>query len=147
MRSSNTIGNHLTRATLLVAVASLALLTNPVAAQEKGATKLMQLKLVQSTTPRKADDTVAMSCPKCKDSWVTVVEKTFKAVQPEIKHRVLRHECPGCATSLVTEGHGKAKTTRAVHVCKECGSKDAFCCATKKGAGPTLGMEHSGPQH
>jgi hypothetical protein len=59
------------------------------------------------------------------------VEKNGKAVQPEIKHQVLRHECPGCATTFVTQGHGKAKTTKPVHVCTENSSKDADCCAMK----------------
>jgi hypothetical protein len=120
-------------------------------AQEKGATKLMQLKPIQTPADLKAvepGDTVVMSCPKCKDSWATVVEKTGKAVQPEIQHQVLRHECPGCSNTIVTEGHGKAKTDKVVHVCKQCGSKDAFCCVMKKGSGPTPGMdEHKNHNH
>jgi predicted RNA-binding Zn-ribbon protein involved in translation (DUF1610 family) len=151
MKSIIQIRNLLTRSTLLLALAGLAWLPAAGFAQEKGATKLMQLKPIQTTADLKAvepDDTVVMSCPKCKDSWATVVEKTGKAVQPEIKHQVLRHECPGCANTIVTEGHGKAKTDKVVHVCKQCGSKDAFCCVMKKGAGPTPGMdEHKNHNH
>ena len=35
----------------------------------------------------------------------------------------------------------QAKTDKIVHVCKNCGSEDAFCCVMKKGTGPTTGME------
>ena len=38
------MGNHLTRATLIVAVAGFALLMNTVLAQEKGAERLMKLQ-------------------------------------------------------------------------------------------------------
>jgi len=145
------IRNLLIRSTFTFALAGLAWLPATGFAQEKGATKLMQLKPIQTPADLKAvepGDTVVMSCPKCKDSWVTVLEKTGKAVQPEIQHQVLRHECPGCSNTIVTEGHGRAKTDKVVHVCKQCGSKDAFCCVMKKGGGPTKGMdEHKNHNH
>ena len=42
---------------------------------------------------------------------------------------------------ITVEGHGKAKKDVMTHVCKTCGSKDAFCCVLKKGGDPTKGME------
>ena len=151
MKSIKNIGNHLTRATLIVAVAGLALLTHTVAAQEKGAERLMKLQglnTVADVQKVEAGDTVAMSCPKCKDTWVTVVEKTGKAAKPHETKAVLRHECPGCSTKIVTEGVGKQAQNKVVHTCKNCGSEDAFCCVMKKGAGPTKGMEgHENHKH
>lgn len=108
-----------------------------------GATKLIQLKPIKTAEDAQAveaGDTMVMSCPKCKDSWITVVGVPAKGSVIETK-QVLRHECPGCSARIVTEGHGKAKTTKVIHVCKNCGSEDAFCCVMKKGAGPTPGME------
>ena len=128
------IRSLLIRSTFALAVAGLAWLPAAGFAQEKGATQLMQSKPSRTAadlTPAHSSGFMAMSCPKCKDSSVTVVEKTGKAVQPEIKHQMQRHECPGCATTIVPEGHGKAKTSKAVHVCTENGSKDAACCAMK----------------
>ena len=147
----NMIQNLLIRSTFALTLAGLAWLPTAGFAQEKGATQLMQLKASQTVADLKPVDSsgsVAMSCPKCKDSWVTVVEKTGKAVQPEIKHQVPKHECPGCATTIVTEGHGKAKTNKAVHVCTENGSKDTVCCVMKQGNHPTPGMDaHKSHNH
>jgi hypothetical protein len=151
MKSIKNIGNHLTRATLIVVVAGLALLTNTVAAQEKGAERLM--KLQRLNTPAdvqkvEAGDTVVMSCPKCKDTWVTVVEQTGKAVKPHETKAVLRHECPGCNTKIATQGVGKQAQSKMVHTCTHCGSDEATCCVMKKGAGPTKGMEgHENHKH
>ena len=113
-------------------------------AQEKGATKLMQLRPI--TTVADADavepgDSVVMSCPKCKNSWVTVVAAPTKTGAKPETTRMERHECPGCEHKIVTEGTGKHATDKIVHVCKTCGSEDAFCCVMKKGAAPTPGME------
>lgn len=126
-----------------LAVAGLVLLPGPLAAQDKGATKLMQLKpikMVQDADGGQADDRVAMSCPKCKDTWVTVVEKPIKTGAKPTSLRVLRHECPRCENKYLVEGHGKDKTQKIAHVCRQCGSEDIFCCRTRKGEGPTPGM-------
>lgn len=144
MKSINYIGNSLIRATFLVAVAGLAFLASSALAQEKGAERLM--KLQRLNTPAdvqkvEAGDTIVMSCPKCKDTWVTVVEQTGKAANPQEKKSVLRHECPGCNTKIVTQGVGKQAQNKVVHTCTHCGSDEATCCVMKKGAGPTKGME------
>ncbi len=127
-----------------LAIASLLGLPASALAQEKGATKLLQLKPIKTVGDAEqveAGDMVVMSCPKCKDSWVTIVEKSAKTGAKPDSIKVQRHECPGCEHKYATEGHGKAKTEKIIHVCKHCGSEDAFCCVMKKGAGPTPGME------
>lgn len=146
MKAINQISRNLGRAFAALTVVSLLALPRPASAQDqvKGAQKLMQLNAIKTVADAEAvqpGDTVVMSCPKCKTSWVTIVEPAAKTgVKPESK-LVARHECPGCSHKFVTEGHGKAKTDKLVHVCKQCGSEDAFCCVMKKGADPTVGME------
>jgi len=150
MKSIKNMGNHLTRATLIVAVAGFALLMNAVLAQEKGAERLM--KLQRLNTPAdvqkvEAGDTIVMSCPKCKDTWVKVVQPMGKGGRQETAN-IQRHECPGCDTKIVTEGVGKQAKSVVKHTCKQCGSEDMSCCVMKKGAGPTPGMEeHKEHQH
>ena len=143
MKTIHHLGQYLTRATFVVAVAGLAFLPTGALAQEKGAEHLMKLQRLNTVADvQKVDtgDTIVMSCPKCKDVWITVVENTGKAVNPKETKTVLRHQCPGCETKLVTEGVGKQAKNVVKHVCKQCGSEDAFCCVIKKGSGPTQGM-------
>jgi hypothetical protein len=150
MKHINPLGGHLTRGTLTVALAGLTLLTFNLAAQEKGAERLMQLpplSPVADVQKVQAGDTVAMSCPKCNDTWVTSVEKTGKAANPQEKRTVLRHECPGCSTRIVTEGVGKLAQNKVVHTCKHCGNEHASCCATKNSAHSTHGMEAQSHPH
>ena len=88
-----------------------------------------------------------VSCPKCKDTWVKVVQPMGKGGRQETAN-IQRHECPGCDTKIVTEGVGKQAKSVVKHTCKQCGSEDMSCCVMKKGAGPTPGMdEHKGHQH
>ena len=144
MKTINQTKGNLTRYIAALAIAGLMSLPTFAFAQEKGATKLMQLKPIQTVADADAiqpGDMVVMSCPKCKDSWVTIVQAPAKQGATAETKVVARHECPGCEHKFVTEGHGKAKTDKIVHVCKKCGSEDAFCCVMKKGTGPTLGME------
>ena len=143
MKTIHLLGQYLTRATLVAVVAGLAFLPTHALAQEKGAERLMKLNrlnTVADVQKVEAGDAVVMSCPKCQDVWITVVENTGKAVNPKETKAVLRHQCPGCETKLVTEGVGKQAKNVVKHVCKQCGSEDAFCCVIKKGSGPTPGM-------
>jgi len=146
MKTINQISRNLTSCCAALAIASLISLPTFVSAQEqvKGAQKLTQLNAIKTVADAEAvqaGDMVVMSCPKCKDSWVTiVVAPTKTGAKPDTKI-VARHDCPGCAHKYVTEGHGKAKTDKIIHVCKMCGSEDAFCCVMKKGTDPTPGME------
>jgi hypothetical protein len=117
--------------------------TGTTLAQEKGAETLMRLqsiRTVQDLQSLDKGDTVIMSCPKCKDSTATVVEKTFKTVKPEEFKIVTIHLCPSCETKVVTKGHGKQAKDVLVHTCKTCGSKEVSCCVIKKGTGATAGM-------
>jgi DNA-directed RNA polymerase subunit M/transcription elongation factor TFIIS len=137
--------NHLSSTLLVLSFASLALLPATSSAQKKGATELIQMKPIQTVADAQAvqpGDTVVMSCPKCKDSWLTVVEKpTKQGATPETK-TVMRYECPGCEHKIATEGQGKNATDKIVHTCKKCGSENAFCCVMQKSTGkPTPGME------
>ena len=146
MKTINQISRNLGFSVAVLTIVGLLSLPAFVTAQEqiKGAQKLMQLNAIKTVADAEAvqaGDMVVMSCPKCKNSWVTIVEPATKTgAKPETKV-IARHECPGCQHKIVTEGHGKAKTDKIVHICKQCGSEDAFCCVMKKGAGPTPGME------
>lgn len=146
MKRIHQIPLTLIRCCALVALTALVWLPLQTSAQSKGdgAAKLIQLKPIKTVTDVEAvepGDAVVMSCPKCKDSWVTIVPGPGKTGAVPDTKSVMRHECPGCEHKIVTEGHGKAKTDKVVHTCKKCGSEDAFCCVMKKGAAPTPGME------
>ena len=142
MKTTHQTSTNLTGCIAALAVAGLMSLPTFAFAQEKGAAKLIQLKPIETDADAEAvqsGDMVVMSCPKCKDSWATIVEKPSKT-GAATSAVVARHDCPGCEHKFVTEGHGKAKTDKLVHVCKKCGSEEAFCCVMKKGAGATGGM-------
>jgi len=143
MKNKCKLNRWLTGFGIALAVAGLAWLPVSAQAQEKGATKLIQLKAIKTIGDAEtveAGDMVVMSCPKCKDSSVTVVEKPTKTGAKPDSTTVLSHECPGCEHKYATEGHGKAKTEKIIHVCKKCGSEDAFCCVMKKDAAQKPGV-------
>ena len=134
MKNIKNIGNSLTRVTLLAAVAGLALLSYSAVAQEKGAEHLIKPQPLNTPADVRnvpAGATAVMACPKCKDTSVTVVENTGKAANPYETKTVLRHECPGCNTKIVTEGVGKQAQNKVVHTCANGGPAAASCCATK----------------
>ena len=135
--------------TLLItglAVAALAWLPSQTLAQEMGsakggAQKLMKVQTIEDLQKVDVGDTIVMTCPKCKDTYTQVSEKTFKAVHPEELKNVTIHLCSSCETKLVTKGVGKQAKDVLVHTCKTCGSEDVSCCLMKKGSGSTPGME------
>jgi hypothetical protein len=86
----------------------------------------------------KNGDMVAMACPKCKTIMVTYVSTEKSRSSTET---TLGHACPGCEQKFVVVGEGKEKHNVVQHVCKKCGSTDAFCCVMTKVAKPTQGME------
>ena len=141
MKNIKPIAHSLTRATLVVAVAGLALLANRAVAQEKGAERLLNQQHLNAPAGMPTADASHLSCPKCQDKAVTVVENTGKAAHPREIKTVLRHECPGCNTKIVTVGTGKQAQDQVVHTCKNGGSEKANCCATKKSALSTQGLE------
>ena len=130
-----------------LAVAVSSLLCAPLlssAQAPKGAEKLMQLPPVNSLEALQSvesGDTIVMSCPKCKNTYTTVVEKPFKGANAEEVKTVTIHLCSACESKFVTKGHGKAAKEVLVHTCKTCGSKDVSCCVMKKCASPTPGLE------
>jgi predicted RNA-binding Zn-ribbon protein involved in translation (DUF1610 family) len=103
-------------------------------------TKLKPIKTVEDVTALKAGDQVVMACPKCKSIYVTRVVKENKPGK-SYELGATEHLCPGCDNKITVTGHGKAGKEQITHVCKTCGSKDAFCCVLKEGEGPTKGME------
>jgi hypothetical protein len=146
MKSINQFCKSAIRVGLVMAVGSLLCAPLAVLAQApKGGEQMMKMlkpvKTAEDLQALDAGDTIAMSCPKCKNTTLSVVEKTFKAVKPEEMKTMQVHLCDSCETKIVTKGRGKQAENVLVHTCKICGSKDAFCCVQKKGAGATPGME------
>jgi len=142
--------NHMCKSAIrfgLAVAAIVSLLAAPQissAQAPKGAEKLMQLQkvnTVEALQSVEAGDTIVMSCPKCKDTYATVVEKSFKGASPDQLKTVPIHLCSACETTIVTKGRGKSAKDTVVHTCKTCGSKDVSCCVVKKGAAPTPGMQ------
>jgi hypothetical protein len=82
-----------------------------------------------------------MSCTNCKDEFVRRDDWSARgANKPTVI--VANHLCGGCHTTIATVGHGKAKTTAAVHKCAGCGAESLVCCSTSKsGVAATKGME------
>ena len=109
--------------------------------QIKGAERLMTkpIKTAEDVAKLEPGDMIAMSCPKCRTITVTYVETVKTHIKEE--KATQKHLCPGCETTIKTEGTGKTAKDVVKHVCKNCGSDDAFCCVLKKGSGPTKGME------
>ncbi len=123
-----------------LAAAITTLLTTTLAAQEKSASRLMKpITTSADVAGLKEGDMVAMACSKCKTITVTYI----KTERGHIKTTTTgeEHLCPGCEQKFVVVGEGKAKHDVVTHVCKKCGSTDAFCCVMRKGGEPTKGME------
>lgn len=130
MKNSNTLTRILTVGSFALAIALVAAFTATASAQEKGATRLLQSKPTQTV----ASEPATMSCPQCKDSVSTIVEKPTKTGAKATTSAAVRHECPGCKHTFTTTGHGKAKVTTLVQACTLDGgnaAKDAACCAKK----------------
>jgi hypothetical protein len=143
MKTASNLRRSIVFASLALALVGLIFAPGIANAQQKGAEKLMQMKPVKTVEDLQTlepGDMIVMSCPKCKESTGTVVEKTFKTAHPEDLKTIQIHLCPSCDTKIVTKGHGKQAKDVLVHTCKTCGSKDAFCCVMKKGSSTTEGM-------
>jgi predicted RNA-binding Zn-ribbon protein involved in translation (DUF1610 family) len=109
-------------------------------------TELNRIKTIADVAAIQPGDMVVMSCPKCKDVWITYVSAAAKggealATGAKATRTEARHLCPGCQAEFKVTGHGKAKKETVAHVCQKCGSKDAFCCVLKKDGTATKGME------
>ena len=97
-------------------------------AQEKGATKLLQLSAPQATPVAVAAEYKPMSCANCKDSFVAVPDTEIKGagaralVSSGTPTRIVaKHLCGTCANKWIVKGHGKAKVSVPVHQCASCG--------------------------
>ena len=104
--------------------------------------EMMMMKPITSSADvagLKDGEMVAMACPKCKTIMVTHVNTEKGHIKTATPGQ--EHLCPGCEQKFVVVGEGKSKHDVVTHVCKECGSTDAFCCVMKKDGGSTKGME------
>lgn len=140
--------------TLIAALAGIALLSfaSPAQAQYKpvgddgiaASLKVRSMMMKPITSPANAaglkdGDMVAMACPKCKTIMVTHINtekghiKTATTVPEDV--------CPGCEQKFTVVGEGKDRHNVVTHVCKKCGSTDAFCCVMKKDGESTKGTE------
>ena len=132
MKSFNHHRSILNRIALGITLAGIVLLANSVAAQEKGAQRLLKSTDSNSAQNLKAGDAAGMSCSKCKDSWVTTTQPAGKAVARTTQ--TPRHECPTCSTKIVTKGVGKQAQNLAIHSCQESSGANASCCAINTAA-------------
>ena len=122
---------------LLLAVAGCAS-SGPRVTQEQ---KFIQLHHVANTGAEanlKKGDAVAMVCTKCKTVLYANLDKPHTRFVTPFEHR---HYCPGCKSTITTTGVGFAAKEEVKHPCDACGSDSLFCCATKREASPTQGME------
>ena len=113
---------------LAVAVALFAVVAPAANAQEKGATKLLQLSAPRSTPVAVAAEYKPMSCANCKDSFVAIPDTEIKGagaralVSSGTPTRIVaKHLCGTCANKWVVKGNGKAKVSVPVHQCPSCG--------------------------
>src|ERR1043166_9433688 len=115
------VGRNICRFTVIacLALAAISLMPSSGLAQGKGASQLMPLKSLKTVEDLQSvdkGDKIVMSCPKCKDTYVTTVERSFKGMNHEELKTAVVHLCPTCETKIVATGHGKAKTDKLVHV-------------------------------
>jgi hypothetical protein len=114
---------------ILVIAAAMVSMANA-ASNEKGAERLVALTKA-SRAPEAAKAPAIMPahrCPSCTDTLVTIVDKTTKGPNHEVR-KVARHGCAGCETRIVTQGVGKAKHDVTLHTCGTTGTAPA-CCAS-----------------
>ena len=79
-----------------------------------------------------------MVCTKCKTVLYADIHKPYSRFVTPFEHR---HYCPGCKSTITTTGAGFGTKEEVKHTCEACGSDSMFCCATKREASSTQGME------
>lgn len=122
---------------LVVAVSGCAS-TSPRVTEER---KFIQLHHVANTGDDinlKKGDAIAMVCTKCKTVLYADVNRPRTRFFVPLEHR---HYCPGCKSTITQTGAGFTLKEEIKHTCDACGNDSVFCCATKRGALPTEGME------
>ena len=140
MKNTNQLCQRLARSGFIMAVTAVAWLPGHALAQAKGA----QLLMTHVTTPSQVDslksgDAVAMVCAKCKS--VMVHNVTTEKGHIQVMTVGSKHLCPGCNSTITTVGTGKGAKQEVKHICKMCGDKSVFCCATKPDSAATPGMD------
>ena len=89
-------------------------------------------------TQKRASDAhvqmTSMTCPKCKDGFVSAADKDPKglaarALMSAPSKLTARHLCDGCGVDWNVIGAGKAKQAVATHSCDGCGTGDLACCS------------------
>ena len=100
---------------------------------------LMGIKTEAQAEALKPGDAIAMVCTKCKS--VMVHNVTTEKGHIKVMTVGEKHLCPGCNSTITVTGTGKGKHDVVNHTCEKCGDDSVFCCATKPGAGSTVGME------
>ncbi|ODU23929.1 MAG: hypothetical protein ABS95_02735 [Verrucomicrobia bacterium SCN 57-15] len=123
---------------LLVLALSGCVSTSPRVTEER---KFIQLHHVANTEGElnlKKGDSIAMVCTKCKTVLYADVNRPRTRFFVPLEHR---HYCPGCKSTITLTGSGFHAKEEVKHTCDACGSDSLFCCATKRGAPPTEGME------
>jgi hypothetical protein len=123
----------LTRSVAGLAVIAILLLPVIGLAQGRGATQLMKPNVPKAVAAEKATpatETATLKCPKCTDRVITVVQTPVRGVGVQTK-QIAQHQCKDCTQEFVTTGHGKARITKAVHLCQNMDLQPATCCAKK----------------
>jgi hypothetical protein len=102
--------------------------------------QLQPITTSEQVSALKPGSIIVMTCANCKTTQIAEVDKkhgSFGWFQPKTKH-----PCPGCGGYLeptVAPNPKGIVPMRYVHTCSKCGSKSAFCCASKPGE-KTKGM-------
>jgi len=125
-------------ASLALAPVSFVFTPTTAVAQIKGAQRLIPLRTAEDLSSLQPGDTIIMSCPKCKDTYASVVDTSIKG--GDKTKDVTMHLCPTCDMRMITKGTGRTATSKLVHTCKTCGSKKVTCCVMKKDGAFTPGM-------
>ena len=110
---------------LIAGLCALALSFGTAAFAEKGA-EILKFKKDTPAAKAEAAAPLAHKCANCTDTLATVVDKGTKGPNHAVT-KVVRHNCAACATKIMTEGAGKAKTDVAIHTCKA--EVKPVCCA------------------
>jgi transcription elongation factor Elf1 len=138
---NNRLNKYIAMLVLTVAAVAFALVPTSAQAQIKGAQKLIGLKTADDLKHLEPGDMIVMSCPKCKDTYVSVVDTAAKGSLEKTKN-VAVHLCPSCSTQIELKGWGRPAKEVLVHKCSTCGSEKVNCCVLKKDTlGTTSGMK------
>ena len=128
--------------------------------EEKGYIQLHHVQDTSQPLDLKKGDAAAMVCGKCKTvqyhrltspSWGfpyglgrrpgTGNYWAWEEQRRAYENWSQRHYCPGCKSTITITGTWLNRKETVKHNCEACGDDSVFCCATKKQAAPSDGME------